>query len=335
MNIYDIAKLSGVSIATVSRVVNGSSRVSERTKQKVLKVMEDNDYTPNIFARGLGLDSMQTIGIVCPDVADVFVASVVSYLERDLKNYGYDCILYCSGYSNEKKKKSVETIRQKRIDALILVGSTYIGDGNTEEHVEYIKKAAEEVPVFLINGRIAGENIYSVYCADREATYTAASEMVEAGYEKILFLSDSHSYSANQKLEGYEQALRDHGIPVLGQRKLYMKNQVDTVRDILLARRDLDFDAVLATDDGLAVGAVKYANARKLDIPKEINIVGYNNSELALCCGPELSSIDNFPEKMSSRTIVNMMKVLRGKKEEAQADVEIPCTLVKRCTTCF
>ena len=114
-----------------------------------------------------------------------------------------------------------------------------------------------------------------------------------------------------------------------------MKNQVDTVRDILLARRDLDFDAVLATDDGLAVGAVKYANARKLDIPKEINIVGYNNSELALCCGPELSSIDNFPEKMSSRTIVNMMKVLRGKKEEAQADVEIPCTLVKRCTTCF
>ena len=68
INIYDIAKLSGVSIATVSRVVNGSPRVSEKTKQKVLAVMKENDYTPNVFARGLGLDSMKTVGIICPDI---------------------------------------------------------------------------------------------------------------------------------------------------------------------------------------------------------------------------------------------------------------------------
>ena len=74
MNIYDIAKLAGVSIATVSRVVNDSPRVSEKTKQKVRAVMEENDYTPNVFARGLGLDSMKTIGIICPDVSDTYMA---------------------------------------------------------------------------------------------------------------------------------------------------------------------------------------------------------------------------------------------------------------------
>ena len=81
MNIYDIAELAGVSIATVSRVVNGSPRVSEKTKRKVLSIMEEYNYTPNVFARGLGLNSMQTIGIVCPDVSDVYVASAVAFLD--------------------------------------------------------------------------------------------------------------------------------------------------------------------------------------------------------------------------------------------------------------
>ena len=92
MNIYDIAELAGVSIATVSRVVNGSPRVSEQTRQKVLSVMEENNYTPNVFARGLGLDSMQIIGIICPDVSDSYMASSVAFLERRLRGYDYDCI---------------------------------------------------------------------------------------------------------------------------------------------------------------------------------------------------------------------------------------------------
>lgn len=83
MNIYDIAKLAGVSIATVSRVVNDSPKVSEKTKAKVRAVMEEQNYTPNVFARGLGLNSMKTVGIVCPDVSDNYMANCVSYLEKD------------------------------------------------------------------------------------------------------------------------------------------------------------------------------------------------------------------------------------------------------------
>ena len=135
MNIYDIAKLAGVSIATVSRVVNDSPRVSEKTKQKVRAVMEENNYTPNVFARGLGLDSMKTIGIVCPDVSDAYMASAVSFLEHRLREYDYDCILYCSGNEQKKKEKALELVMKKRIDALVLVGSTYAGEGEKGESV--------------------------------------------------------------------------------------------------------------------------------------------------------------------------------------------------------
>ena len=334
VNIYDIAKIAGVSIATVSRVVNDSPRVSEKTKRRVRAVMEEYQYTPNVFARGLGLDSMKTIGIICPDVADAYMAAAVAFLERRLREYGYDCILYSSSHQQEKKEQAIELILKKRIDALVLVGSTYAGNGGNDDSAGYIKRAAERIPVFLINGHLEGKNIYSVYSRDYQATFDATSKLIESGRKQILFLTDSRSYSARKKMEGYEAALKSHGLPVKGELKVYTKNQVHYVRDILLSRRDLEFDSVLATDDGLAVGAVKYAHARRKKMPEELSVIGYNNSELSVCCEPELTTIDNTGEKLCNITIDNMMKLLGGQKDIPK-EVPVDCCLVKRCTTDF
>lgn len=278
MNIYDIAELAGVSIATVSRVVNDSPRVSEKTKMKVRAVMEENNYTPNVFARGLGLDSMQTIGIICPDVADMYMANAVACLEHRLRGYGYDCILYCSGYQQKKKENAVDLIMKKRIDALVLVGSTYADVGTAGSGCEYIRKASAKIPVFLINGEVEGDNIYCVYSQDEQAAYEAVSELIASGRQRILFLTDSDTYSVMKKMAGYERALKENGLPVLGELKLCLKNQIQYVRDILLSRRTLVFDSVLATDDGLAVGAVKYAHAKGLSIPEDLAVIGDRKS---------------------------------------------------------
>jgi LacI family transcriptional regulator len=334
MNIYDIAKLSGVSIATVSRVVNGSDKVSPKTKQKVLDVIREEQYTPNVFARGLGLDSMNTVGIICPDVADAYMAKCVAILEGKLHEYNYDCILFCSGRGEEEKKKYTELILSKRIDALIMVGSAYAGHGEDSRETDYIRKAAQQVPVFIINGYVKGENIYCSYCDDRQAAYDAVSALIRRGKEKILFLSDSHSVSANLKMKGYEDALRDAGYPVRGELKVYTRNHIHTVRDLLLGSRNLEFDAVLATDDGMAVGAIKYAISSGRSIPEEISVVGFNNSNLAICCEPELTSIDNKSETLCYDTIDNLMKVLQGEADVPQKN-EIKCSIVTRCTTDF
>ena len=98
MTIYDISKKAGVSIATVSRVLNGSSNVSEKTKQKVLNVIEQCGYTPNAFARGLGLNTMKTIGIMCSDPTDMYLASAINFLETELRSQGYNSILCCTGF---------------------------------------------------------------------------------------------------------------------------------------------------------------------------------------------------------------------------------------------
>lgn len=331
MNIYDIAKLAGVSIATVSRVVNDSPKVSEKAKEKVRRVMEENNYTPNVFARGLGLGSMKVLGIICPDVADGYMARAVSYLEKNLQGYGYDCILYCSGYDVEDKQQAIERILKKQIDALILVGSDYADD--SPEYFQCVQTVAQQIPVLLINGYMEGENIYCVFADDFQAVYDITDELLFAGSKRILFLEDSFSYSAKRKREGYKAALRDRGIPVDDRLILYADKTIHTTRDILLRQRSLSFDSVIASNDSMAVGALKYAHARGIKVPEELNVVGYDNSELSISCEPELTSVDTRVEVLCKTAIDAVMALLNGK--DIRKEQMLKCHLVKRKTTNF
>jgi len=333
VNIYDIAKLADVSIATVSRVVNNSPKVSARTKEKVLAIMKENEYTPNAFARGLGLGTMKTVGIICPDISDIYMAKAVSYLESNLHDHGYDCILGCSGFKQKEKESYVKLLLSKKIDTLILVGSTYAGNGKDEADTDYIREAAEQASVFMINAKVAGDNIYCTYADDFQATYEVTKAYLRRGKEKILFMYDSESFSARQKLSGYEAALQDAGYPVLGNLKFKTKNDIEYTKNMLLEyNKVLNFDSVLATDDGIAVGAVKYAKIKGLSIPEELSITGYNNSILALCSDPELTSVDSKLGVMCRKTVERMIELLEN-EAQIEKNVCVPCEIVRRCTT--
>ena len=333
MNIYDIAKLSGVSIATVSRVLNQSSKVSDKTRQKVLDAMQAQGYTPNAFARGLGLDSMKMIGILCPDIADDYMAKSVSCLEQSLHEYGYDCLLGCSGYEQESREKYVSLLLSKRIDALILVGSVYCGEGLSGKEVEYIRQAAKQIPVFMINGRVEGENIYCTDADDFQAVYEVTAAFIRRNKKRILFLYDMVSYSGRCKMAGYEAALADAGYPVLGELKFCTKNQIHYAKEMLLAHQNLKFDAVIATEDGLAVAALKYAKAKQLLVPEELSVAGYNDSPLAISAEPELTSVDSRIKEQCNLTVDHIRRVLLG---EAVANrTQVACRVMKRCTTDF
>ena len=333
MNIYDIAKLADVSIATVSRVVNNSPKVSAKTKEKVLAIMKENEYTPNAFARGLGLGTMKTVGIIFPDISDISMAMAVSYLESNLHDHGYDCILGCSGFKQKEKESYVKLLLSKKIDTLILVGSTYAGSGRDESDTDYIREAAEQASVFMINAKVAGDNIYCTYADDFQATYEVTKAYLRRGKEKILFMYDSESFSARQKLAGYEAALQDAGYPVLGNLKFKTKNDIEYTKNMLLEyNKVLDFDSVLATDDGIAVGAVKYAKIKGLSIPDELSITGYNNSILALCSDPELTSVDSKLGVMCRKTVERMIELLEN-EAQIEKNVCVPCEIVRRCTT--
>ena len=315
MNIYDISKKAGVSIATVSRVLNNSARVSQKTREKVLSVMAQYDYMPNPFARGLGLKTMRTIGLLCPDASDYYLAMALSYLERMLRIQGYDSMLLCTGKELSDREKGVEWLISKHVDGIILMGSTFVED--SEEGNKYLRSASTHLPLVLLNASYANENIYSVLCDDFHATMNATQFLLEKGRRNILYLYHNRNYSGLKKLDGYKAALKNMGVPVkdkLIQYYMEDKMSIPDIRDYILEldRKGIKFDAVVTSEDVMGVGVFKYARIVGRNVPEDLSIIGYNNSSYCLCCEPELSSVDNKLEMLCEQSVITLLKVLSG-----------------------
>ena len=327
MTIHDISKLANVSVATVSRVLNGNPNVTEKTREKVMSVIREKNYTPNAFARGLGLDTMRTVGILCVDPADPDACPslqfAMGYLQRELRKQNFDSLLYCVGYDMREKEHSIQAMLDRRVDSIIIVGSFFI-DSNVKNNL-CILSAAQTTPVWLINGRL--NNIPNVYCAccdDFDGAYSATKALLGSGSRDIVVLHYSNTYSELQKIEGYKRALMDHGLPV---RDAYICECTTDIQEIgekvsTLISNGIHFDGLLATEDELAVGVLKYANANGISVPEQLRVVGYSNSKLSLFATPELTSVDQNIESLCITTVALLTNQLRGMKTPSVTTVK-------------
>ncbi len=335
MNIYNISEKAGVSIATVSRVINGSSNVSEKTKKKVLAVIDECGYTPNAFARGLGLNTMKTIGIMCADSSDPYIASAIFFIEQELRRNNYDALLCCTGYEVEEKQNYMNLLLSKRIDSIILVGSNFVEADDAKN--QYIREASKKVPIMIVNGSLSGENIYCTLCDDYKAVYEATRALQDNGCNNILYLYNSKSYSGNKKLAGYQAAM-DFDLSNSNKNKNYIQFINGSLQDVkkhlsTLFTDGLVFDAIVTSDDSLAIGALKFAKEFNLTVPEQISIIGYNNSIISQCCDPELTSIDNKLEAVCNNCISTLMGVFRN--QEVPQRTVFSAEIIKRETTRF
>ncbi len=311
MTIYDISKKAGVSIATVSRVLNGSTNVKPKTRKKVMDIIEQYGYKPNAFARGLGLNSMKTIGILCADASDLYLATALSYIEKNLRENGYNSVLCCTGYEMDSRKESLNLLLSQHVDSVVMVGSNFIMN-NPEDNM-YVNDAAASVPIMLLNADYDCNNVYCTLCDDYKATQDATEKMLNAGLKNILYLYNSNSYSGLKKLAGYQSALLSHDIAVKKELLQCFKGSnedIDGVKNFIekLYLKGVKFDGIIASDDFLAVGAMNFARANKIKVPTELQIIGYNNSILTHCSEPPISSIDNRLEDMC----IQLVKTLIG-----------------------
>ena len=334
MTIYDISEKAGVSIATVSRVLNGSRSVSEKTKRKVLDVINRYEYTPNAFARGLGLNTMKTIGIICADSSDLYLAKAIYHIEQKLRANDYDSILCCTGYDLDAKAAAVNLLLTKKVDGIILVGSNFIYEDESDN--QYVVDAAAQLPLMLLNAALDAPNIYSVISDDFTSMYDATLQMISTGVSDIVYFYNSTSYSGKKKLAGYRTAMKEKNLPTeSGLLQFYQGSHEDipamTEHLMKLHNEGLQFHGVIASDDTLALAAVKYAKLMGYSIPEDFSVLGYNNSMLVNCCDPELTSIDNKLETLCQHLITTLMGVLEG--NEMPKKTVFSGEIVRRGTT--
>jgi len=334
MTIYDISEKAGVSIATVSRVLNGSSNVSEKTKKKVLDVINRYEYTPNAFARGLGLNTMKTIGIMCADSSDLYLAKAIYYIEQKLRSNDYDSILCCTGYELESKMSSMNLLITKKVDGIILVGSNFIYERESDN--KYIADAALQVPVMLLNADLDAPNVYSVVSDDFTSMYEATLQMIDTGVRDILYFYNSTSYSGKRKLAGYRAAMEERKLLTGGNHMQFYHGSHEDIPAMTehlkkLHRKGVEFHGIIAADDTLALASVKYAREMGFRIPEDFSVLGYNNSMLVNCCEPELTSIDNKLDTLCQHLITTLLGVLNG--NEMPKKTIFSGEIVKRGTT--
>ncbi|MEG1446007.1 MAG: LacI family DNA-binding transcriptional regulator [Ruthenibacterium sp.] len=305
MNIYDIAEKAGVSIATVSRVINGAESVSAKTKDKVLRVISDTSYTPNVFARGLGLDSIKMIGVLCIDVADMYYAKAVSAIHKLLRSKDYDVLMYCTGDDRKNKQLCLKRLLDMRVDAIFTVGSAFKDNLPDSD----LKHAAQSVPIIMINAEADVPNVHCVLCDEAAATYENVRLLYAAGCRHILYLYDSESSSGKAKHLGFARATEELRIASA----CYC---VKSERDVAVSAADFQtacamhpcIDAVLTSEDILAAGVLRRLAKERRTLP----VIGFNNSFLAECTVPSLTSVDNMAEALCATGVSLLSEIFSG-----------------------
>ena len=158
MTIYDIAKLAGVSASSVSRVVNKKPGVNPETRQKILKTMEKNNYSPNAIARGLVSQSSKTIGILVADIRNIHHTDGAYYIEKELIGLGYCCIILNTGDRDEDKVHAIDILNRRRVEGVVMMGSIFQCDAVKEA----ISQQMSDVPVAIVNGWLDLPNVYGI-----------------------------------------------------------------------------------------------------------------------------------------------------------------------------
>ncbi|MDF2522415.1 MAG: degA [Clostridiales bacterium] len=330
MNIYDIAKQANTSVTTVSRVLNNKTNVSAKTRKRVQDVLEKYDYTPNAMARALVAKTMKTIGVLTIDVRDPHYASTAYTIEQEFRKLGYNVILCNTGNSKEEKSDYIRVLSEKNVDGIILIGSIF-NDKDIESSVSsYFAKN----PVVLANGWLENENTYSVLVDDSYGISLCVEHLYNNGHRNILYVKDSSTYSADQKVYGYLTSMSKYNLPVDEDSIAHVERGLiggySAIESFINSKKE--FTAVIFGEDITAIGGIKKLNEMNLKVPDNVAITGFNNSIFAECSNPELTSVDNKVEVVGTLS-VRMLHDLMENKNLSRSILIRPDLKVRKSTT--
>jgi Transcriptional regulators len=314
MNIKEIAKKAGVSVATVSRVLNHPESVAPDTKERIRNVMEESDYTPNWFARGLNFNKTDTIGLLLPNILNPSYMEVAKGVEDVAHQKEYTTLLCNAENAVEKERKYVDSLLKRRVDGIVLVSSLL-----ENEDVEGIRK--QGIPVVLIGenkGDVKDVPIVRIDC--ESAAHKAVNHLIDIGYKEIAIIYGATPERENKrKIEGYKQALAEAGIT---EREEYIQEASNTIEGgYIAAKRLIDLKsrprAIFTSSDLLAFGAIDAMKDHGIKVPEEIAFVGFDNIRMSNLIDPKLTTVEKPMHKMGVVGARLLFDIIESKEDDS------------------
>lgn len=304
--IYDIAKVANVSKSTVSRVLNNQGNTSETARQRVLKAIEELNYQPSKLARGLStaFDAIMVISRPTSTTSkNPYFSEIIHIISQRAEKENFDVILQTSQNSTETLNKCINKIKEKMIKGIIMLSSP-----SNEEFFRELDQY--NIPVVVI-GKVEEHynNIFSVDTNNYQDSYNLCRYLIENGHNKIACIHAPLTYNVSlDRLHGYQDCLRDHHLPVNDNWKIdggyTMEDAQQSLQDIVTMSEKPT--AIFATDDLKVIGAYKFAMDNGLNIPNDISIVGYGNSNIVPYLNPTLTRIE-IPFNTLGQTTMDLL----------------------------
>lgn len=311
--IKDIAKKAGVSYATVSRALNGKYGVNPLTRDEILRIAEEMNYSPNAIARGLVKRQTHTVGLIIPDITNPFFPEVARGAEDMLEKSGYSVFLCNSNWEKKRENKYINLLIEKRVDGLIIAPSA-------SAVTESDRKQFERLPVVLMSGVQSGIGIDSVVLNNVKGGYIAGKYLLEKGRRNLCFLGGAEdSFSVKERYEGFMKSVEEFGSGIISSDMVkfgdYREKSGYRIMKDLISEKKIP-DAVFASNDLIALGALQAISEEGLRIPEDISVVGFDNIATASFRGVELTTVENPKYRMGELAV----KILLDRIENPESN---------------
>lgn len=305
----DIAEKVGVSKTTVSMVINNKdSNISEETKNKIYRVIEETGYIPNNVARGLNTKKSGSIGIIIPDISNPFFSELSRAIEDVANKLGYNVILCNSDNDADKEKKYVELLISKLIDGIILI------PGQESEASANLLKL-NGIPFVFVDRYIKGYEDYpGVYFDNKQGIKCGIEYLYSKGKRNIVFVSGPKKINVNkERIDGYKEIMTNHGIynkSLIFESTFSLEGGIEITNQII--NQCESFDAIFYSNDIMAIGGIKTLKRREYKIPEDILVMGFDGITLSRMIEPELTTIQQPIYSMGQQACELIIDIIKG-----------------------
>lgn len=325
MTIKELAKLAGVSTATVSRALNGQPGVHPEKQKRIMELAEELAYKPNLMAKGLSSQKTFTIGVCVADIVNPFYAEVVRGIEEVAEPYDYTVVLFNTDYDVKKERRALEFLKTGRVDGLIASVSMKVID-------ECISLVDSDHPFVMLGHMLNGVRCVKVGCNNVSSAYTITEYLIRAGHRKIAHVAGHReTKTGQQRLEGYRSAMNNYDLEIRPEWIIdtdYLQQDAYEKMSRFLDEGH-DITAVFAANDYMAAGVYRAVLAHGLRIPEDISVVGHDDIDTALNLVPSLTTMRQQMRLVGRTAGQHLFDAIeKGKNEEKS--VIIPTSLVER-----
>lgn len=331
--IKDVARLSGLSLSTVSLVINKRGYVSRETREKVLKVVNDLSYHPTRSARGLASKTSGNLGFILSDYhfsqAEQFYTKIFLGTEFEARNHNYYILLTTVGKTFNAKNEVPRFLLERNVDGVIIAGKV------TGKLIDYID--ALGIPIVLVDYDSKKRGHSTVVTDNRAGARMAMEHLLDLGHRSVAFIAgDIEHPSIAERFGGFQDVLHEHNIIpdeqliVVDQPTLWGSDGAEAI-DKILQRGKLP-TAVFAANDSMAIGCVKLLRERGLKIPADVAVVGFDDLEMSSHLEPPLTTVRVLKEEMGKLAVLRLVEMIRS-KSRAMVNTHVPVELVIRAST--